>query len=183
MIIVLCLAIGLLLRLATGRSLRGLEEAKLRGEASLLLLLVLQSVVPLARLTGTAARVAFFVWLATFVCIIVIALANRRQPGMAMLGAGLLLNLAVILANSGMPVFISAVRAVKSTDASVPIPAGDFVHVLGSAVTRLPWLADIVPLAGPAWLRAVVSPGDLLLFAGIAAFVGMAGARVGKTME
>ncbi len=183
MIIIFCLAIGLLLRLATRRSLRGLEDTKLRGEASLLLLLVLQSVVPLARLTGTAARVAFFAWLATFVCIIAIAWMNRRQPGIAMLGLGLLLNLVVILANGGMPVFIAAVQAVKSSMSTIAIPPGDFIHVLGGAATRLPWLADVVPLAGPSWLRAVVSPGDLLLFGGVVAFVAMAGARADNIVE
>jgi hypothetical protein len=174
-IILLCLVVGLLLRVATGRSLRGLAEAKLRGETVLLVLLVVQAILPSAHLTGPASRIAFFAWLATFVCLIVIAWVNRRQPGIAMLGVGLLLNLVVIIANSGMPVFIAAVQAVTAATASAPIPAGDFVHVLGSAATKLPWLADIVPLAGPSWLRAVVSPGDLLLFAGVAAFVGMAG--------
>jgi hypothetical protein len=174
MIIVLCLVLGLVLRADSGRALRGLAEAKLRGETPLLVLLVLQAVVPLAHLTGTAAHVAYFVWLATFVCIIVIAWVNWHEPGMAMLGVGLLLNFGVIIANGGMPVFIEAVQAVKATAASVPIAAGDFVHVLGSAATRLPWLADVVPLPGPSWIRAVVSPGDLLLFAGIVAFVGMA---------
>lgn len=175
MIIAACLVLGLALRVASRRSLRGLAEAKLRGETLLLVFLVLQVIVPLAHLIGTAARIAFFVWLATFVCLIVIAWVNRHEPGIAMLGVGLLLNLVVILANSGMPVFSTAVQAVKASVVAVAIPTGDFVHVLGGAATRLPWLADIVPLPGPAWIRAVASPGDLLLFAGVVAFVGMAG--------
>jgi hypothetical protein len=154
-----------------------LAETKLRGETLLLVFLVLQAVLPLAHLTGIVARIAFLAWLATFVCIIVIAWVNRREPGIAMLGVGLLLNFVVILANGGMPVFIEAVQAVKATAASIPITAGDFIHVLGTAATRLPWLADVVPLPGPSWIRAVVSPGDLLLFAGIVAFVAMAGER------
>jgi hypothetical protein len=176
-IIILCLAIGLALRLASGRPLRGLAEAQLRGETLLLVLLVLQAVVPLAHLTGTAARVAFFAWLATFASLIVIAWINRQEPGIAMLGTGLLLNLVVILANRGMPVFLAAVRAVNASTATIAIPAGDFVHVLGGVATRLPWLTDVVPLPGPAWLRAVASPGDLLLFAGIVAYLGLAGER------
>lgn len=177
MIVLACIVVGLLLRLATGRGLMDLAEAKLRGEPLLLILLILQAALPAVQLTGAAARIAYFAWLATFPCMIVIAWFNRREPGIPLLGLGLLLNLAVIASNGGMPVFELALQSAKASTQALAIPAGDFVHVVGSAATRLPWLADTIPVAGPDWLRFVASPGDLLLFAGLVAFVGAVGVR------
>jgi hypothetical protein len=154
-----------------------LSSAKLRGETLLLALLVSQAALPLVQLDGIAARIAYYVWVATFPCMIAVAWINGRQPGMPMLGLGLLLNLAVISVNGGMPVFGAAVQVVKASSQALAIPAGDFIHVIGGEGTWLPWLADVIPLPAPSWLRAVASPGDLLLFAGIVAFVGMAGPR------
>jgi len=65
----------------------------------------------------------------------------------------------------------------------VPIAATDFVHVAASAATRLPWLADVIPVTGPSWLRSVASPGDLMLFAGIVAFLAVAGVRETEAIE
>jgi hypothetical protein len=171
-IIVLCLVVGLALRLVTGHSFRGLAATTLRGETFLLFLLVSQAVLPLVQLTGNAARFAYYVWLAIFPCMIAVAWLNRHERGIPLLGAGLLLNLVVVALNGGMPVLSDAVRAAGSSAQVVAIPVGDFVHLIGTAATRLPWLADIIPLPGPAWLHSVASPGDLLLWAGIIAFIG-----------
>jgi hypothetical protein len=148
--------------------------AKLRGEGFLLGLLVAQVSVPLLRLTGPGARVAYYCWLATFPFMASIAWLNRRSPGMAILGSGLLLNFVVIAANGGMPVFGEAIAVLKAGVQTAVIPPTDFVHVLGTAATHVPWLADVIPLPGPSWLLAIASPGDLLLSAGIVAFLGAA---------
>lgn len=172
MIVALCLIIGLALRLMTARGLRTLADMPLIGEGWLIGLLLAQAVVPVLHVTGLAARIAYFVWLATFPMMAGAACANRKAPGMAILGAGLLLNLIVIAANGGMPVFGAAATMLTGVPHTFQIPATDFVHVLGATGTRLPWLADTIPLPGPSWLRAVASPGDLLLFVGIMAFLG-----------
>ena len=136
-----------------------------------MVLLVSQVAAPALHLTGSAARIAFYVWLATFPMIVGIAWMNRRAPGMVVLAAGLMLNFVVIAANGGMPVFGAAVAIASPSAHYVSIPVSDFVHVIGTTATRLPWLADVVPLSGPAWLRLVASPGDLLLCVGMAAFL------------
>jgi hypothetical protein len=171
-IIAVCLLTGIALRLATGRGFASLAHAELRGEPFLLGLLAAQVIVPILQLTGPSARIAYYVWLATFPCMAAIAWLNRRAPGMAILGAGLLLNSLVIALNGGMPVFGAAVAMLTSGTQVAVIPPTDFVHVLGAASTHAPWLADVVPLPGPSWMRVVASPGDLLLFAGIIAFLG-----------
>jgi len=177
MILVFCILLGLCLRVASGRSLRELSTLRLRGEGTLLALLCIQATLPLVTLTGTVARVAFWGWLATFPLLVGVAWVNRRQPGMAVLGAGLALNAVVIALNSGMPVSELAVRAVGSSSAVHNIPAGDFVHVLVSAATRAVWLADVIPLPGPSWLRSVASAGDCLLFVGVIVLLAVASDR------
>jgi hypothetical protein len=171
-IIAVCLLGGVALRLGTGRGFRSLATVKLRGEIPLMALLLAQIAVPMLGLAGSSARIAYYVWLATFPVMASIAWLNRKSPGMPILGAGLLLNFLVIAVNGGMPVFTEAASMVRAGALSAAIPASDFVHVLGTALTRAPWLADVVPLPGPPWLRAVASPGDLLLFSGIVAFLG-----------
>lgn len=179
MIVAVCLAIGVALRVASGRDLQGLSSVSLRGEGALLGLLLAQLAVPALHLAGTSARVAFYVWLATFPAIVGAAWLNRRAPGMLALGAGLFLNFVVIAANGGMPVLVAAMQAARASLVVPGIPAGDFVHILVTGATRLPWLADVVALPGPSWFRAVVSPGDILLFVGVIAYVGRVGDRGG----
>lgn len=175
MIILTCLVLGLILRAGAGENVRTLETVKLRGEAWLVILLLMQVAVPGLNVSGVASRVVYFVWLTTFPALIAISWANRRYPGMALMGLGLCLNLTVVLPNGGMPVFAEAASIAKSSAAAMRIPSSDFVHVVGGAATRAPWLADVIPLPGPSWLRAVASPGDILLFVGIVAF--LAGSR------
>lgn len=174
MILAACLALGLLLRYLAGNPIGQLGHVRLRGEASLLALLCLQALIPLVRTTGGTAQVAYWVWLATFPLLIGVALYNRAAPGMAAVALGLSLNLLVVGANGGMPVMPASASA-AGMHGELTMAAGDFVHVLGTAATRLPWLADAIPLGGPTWFRLVPSPGDLLLYAGVIAFI--AGAR------
>ena len=178
MILIVCLTVGLVLRVLSGRRMSDLAHARLRGETALLLLLLLQALIPLLRLTGGAAQLAFYAWLATFPLLASVAWLNRSQPGMVVLGAGLLLNFVVIATNGGMPVLPTAIVAATGAAGGVhTIPLGDFVHLVGSSASRLPWLADVLPIPGPTWLRSVASAGDCLLFVGIAAY--LAGAEPG----
>lgn len=175
MILAVCIALGLALRLASGRHLGELAHVGLRGETALLFLLLAQSVLPSLRLGGVAATVAHWAWILTFVFLAAIALANRRQPGMTVLGMGLVLNFVVIVANSGMPVLPAAAQAARGSTVPLSIAAGDFVHVLAGSTTRLLSIADVIPLPGPLWFRSLISAGDALLFVGVAVF--LAGAK------
>lgn len=90
---------------------------------------------------------------------------HRHSPGLALVLAGLALNLAVIAANGGqMPVdFDLAARM------GLPLPAGPLPkHRPLGPETRLAFLADVIPL--PLFHR-VVSVGDLLLMAGVFLYV------------
>lgn len=172
MIVAVSICAGLLLRLAIGGSISALSRVQLRGELVLILLLVAQSLAPTMRLGGLAGDVLRLVWISTFPLLVALTLANRRQPGLLLMGLGVLLNFLVVVANQGMPVSALAIRAVNPS-AILAIPTTDLVHVMGVASTKLPWLADLIPLTGPGPLQNVVSAGDCLLFCGVCAFLGL----------
>ena len=93
--------------------------------------------------------------------------ANRRVRGTGLLALGLLANAVAVAANGAMPV--SAPAAAR---AGVPEAARhlDGRHEPAGPGTRLPWLGDVVPVPLPV-RPEVVSPGDVLVAAGLAQLV------------
>lgn len=101
----------------------------------------------------------------SYLALIAFAVANLRLVGMAVVLVGLLLNLAVVVANGAMPVDAAAVVAAGVAD---PGQLGSLD--LGPARQwqepgdRLAALGDVVPVAP---LNEVVSFGDLIMAAGL----------------
>lgn len=87
----------------------------------------------------------------------VVAFVNRRLPGMVLIAAGSLLNLAVTVINSGMPVDIVSLVA-----AGGPVPH-DALHVPINEGTRLREFGDVLIVGS---LGAAYSVGDLLIALG-----------------
>lgn len=114
------------------------------------------------RLPDDQTTLAVGLLLASYVALVVMVWLNRRSAGMWIAGVGIIMNLVVIAANGGMPVL----------DAAVEIAGGSPDLVLGAKhvwldeATRLPFLADIIPLPG-----AVISLGDVFLAIGLGVFV------------
>jgi hypothetical protein len=77
-------------------------------------------------------------------------------------GIGILMNFTVIALNGGMPVMEEAVHLAGGSGELVL----DAKHVLLTDTTRLPFLADIIPLPG-----SVISMGDVFLAIGVGAFL------------
>jgi hypothetical protein len=98
--------------------------------------------------------------------------ANRGVPGTGLVAVGLAANALVVVLNGAMPVAPGA--AERAGTATQDLLAGtDPRHELVHGTTRLPWLADVVPVPLP--LRPeVVSPGDVLVTAGLAQLVAAA---------
>jgi hypothetical protein len=105
-----------------------------------------------------------FVVVVSNLAIVVFIAVNRHLPGLLLADLGLVLNLAVIVANGAMPVSAAAAR---SAGLGAPGP-GELRHEVLDEDTALPWLGDVIPEPG---LREVLSVGDLLLAAGIAHLV------------
>jgi hypothetical protein len=106
---------------------------------------------------------------------------NRRLQGFWLLGLGLLLNLAVIVANGGlMPISPETLAIVHSTqveevEAAIDSRAfGSKSVVLPVAETRLEWLADRFTVPDQLPIQFAYSLGDLFLVLGAfwALFVG-----------
>lgn len=90
--------------------------------------------------------------------------ANARLPGVALAALGMGLNVLVIAANGAMPVSQNALER-----AGFEGRVEDFgtKHELLDDDTRLPWLADVIPVPG----RTIISIGDVVLALGIAHLV------------
>ena len=137
--------------LAGARRLGRLGELRIRWWP---LLAAAVAVRLLAPVFGELSAVAYVV---AFVAISAVALADRRLPGMTVIAAGATLNAIVVAANGGMPVDPTAVAA-----AAAAMP-DDHLHIELDAATRLPQLADVIPMA---IFRNVYSVGDVLLALG-----------------
>jgi hypothetical protein len=104
---------------------------------------------------------------------------NHHLPGAALFSLGIVLNLAVMLANGGwMPItpemyhFVHPERVIE-VGSRAPDSKG---IVLPREQTNLWVLSDIVPIPLP-WRRTAVSIGDLLLIGGAAQFIFQGSAR------
>jgi len=98
---------------------------------------------------------------------------NRGLAGMSLVAAGFALNALVVSANGGMPVSLWA--AARAGIQVAPIVSGSGRHEVAGAATRLRPLGDVVPAPLP-WspLSSVLSPGDVVLSAGLGVLVSSA---------
>ncbi len=165
LVLPLILVVGAALPSACGGHLAGLREVRLRGEPFLLALLIPQAILPFLRLQGAPASVAYWLWVFTFPALFGLCLFNASHRSMLVVAAGVTLNGLVIVLNGGMPVSLQAASLIFAGSPTL-IRAGDFAHVVMSSTTHLPWLGDVLPIAGPSILRGVASPGDILLACG-----------------
>lgn len=94
---------------------------------------------------------------------------NRALPGVPLVAAGLLCNVAVVVANGAMPVSLDAAQRAGVARASQNL-AEDPRHEPLTPGTRMSPLSEVIPVALPPH-REVASPGDVMLAAGIALFV------------
>lgn len=161
-VLVLLCAIGV--GYALRGSLSGLGELGLR-QSWLVVLAVLAQLVG-----GIVGGRAWGLGLAVSVLAVLgFLLRNRGVLGTGLVALGLAANAAVITANGAMPVSPDASgRAGISTQALLRGESAR--HELQTSGTRLPWLGDVIPVLVPGRAQ-VVSPGDLLVTAGLAELV------------
>ena len=98
---------------------------------------------------------------------------NRRVVGAPLVACGLLLNVVVVVVNGAMPVSVSAAKDAGLTRADLGL-RDDALREPANTSTYVGFLGDVVPLALP--LRAqVISPGDVLVAAGVGLLLVSAG--------
>lgn len=113
------------------------------------------------------------------IALMLLFLLNHHIPGAKMFALGIALNVLVMLANGGwMPLtpetyhFVHPDRPVVEQTR----PSNSKNILLPRSETNLWILADIIPITLP-WRRTAVSPGDILLVAGVAQLIFQATAR------
>lgn len=163
MLLLTVVVVAVVLGWLDGGTLRRAGQTRLRGE-------VLFPVVVLAHLgvyrLPLPPGIAYWAWIVSFVAFIALALANRRLPGLPLIALGVALNLVVVFANRGMPVSAEAIRVVGGTLSA--LAASPVTHHLLTRATRIALLGDLIPVSSWGPLRAIVSVGDLVMFAGLA---------------
>jgi uncharacterized protein DUF5317 len=154
--------IGVLVALPLGGRLRTLGQIHVCWVGLIYLALAFQIAafpgrsMPWTTPEGAAVRL----WIASDTILLAVMLRNIRLPGVALVGVGLLMNLAAILANAGhMPVLPSALR-----DAGLHYSVSMNSKVI--AHPALAWLVD--RWAAPRWipLANVFSAGDVVIAVG-----------------
>jgi hypothetical protein len=159
-------AVGLL----AGGRLSALEHVHLRWWALAPIGLAMQ-LSPLPRAETSSARtLSTIVLVASFPVLLAFVARNYHIPAFLLVFIGLSLNFAVIAANGGMPVSASAIRDAGGTsDLSKLTSEGDAKHHAMTDEDVLTPLGDVIAIGSP--LREVLSPGDVLVYAGLAWFV------------
>jgi hypothetical protein len=165
--------LGIVLALLAGGSLKSLGRVRIRGEAFLLVALVLIVGIPVVGRTWSQfSQPVFWAWIASFVALAALAALNLSTPGFAAILLGVLLNLSVILVNAGMPVSFGGMVEAGYAGAAPAEYLGPFgLHHLAAWGTSLLLVADVAPVQGPFILRTIVSMGDVLLVVGVVVFI------------
>jgi hypothetical protein len=186
-ILALAVVVAVLVALLRGGSLETLSRAPLRWGGLAIASFALQAVFiyqqPVVKVVGQWGWTEA-VFVASHLLLLVAIWANRRSPGMLWIGVGLVLNLAVIVANGGwMPVTPQAIsrvgfaHLVPEVVSGLRFPSSKNI-VLMLEETRLALLSDILVLPRPFPVPSVFSVGDVLVAAG--AILWIQSAMVGR---
>lgn len=168
-LLLIAVLLGVSAGLVTGGRLRKLEEASLRGGPALVLSLVALALIQVWHPRMDDLRLVWMVWMPLALIALTVCLLNWRHSGMVLAAAGIALNGVVVAANGGMPVCASNVPA---TITAVRLQLDlSWLHIPMSPSTILPFLADVIPVPGPAGFRGMASFGDLLLAIGVAHYL------------
>lgn len=117
----------------------------------------------------------------SYVVLLAVVVANRRLPGVPVVGLGLAMNTLVIVANGGfIPVNAGALAMAGQQHRIETLSTGPSEKSqLASDSTVLAFLGDWLPVPRP--IGKVFSPGDLVLGLGCALF--FAGGMTRRTLE
>ena len=165
----LVLFVALAVAVVRGGRLTNLGDIRLRLWLLLPIAFALQAGTSLLPDRGWTATFGFWLILISFALLLVVIVTNRDRSGMWLAGIGVSMNLIVIALNGGMPVLEGAAVVASGFESGLNV-IGDFKHVLLDESTRIPFLADVIPLR-LAGHGQVLSLGDVFLAVGIGRFL------------
>ena len=126
--------------------------------------------------SGIARAIALVL---TTVLVGLFLVGNARLPGVPLVALGLLLNGVVVGLNAAMPVSVSAAARAGIERSDLHL-ARDAMREPTGSDTKFAVLGDVVPVALPTRPQ-VVSPGDVLVAAGVGLLLLTGGARRRQT--
>ena len=117
----------------------------------------------------------FLIWagpplhILSYVLLLIVIWYNRPIKGFLLIGVGIFLNFVVILANGGhMPVWVEGAIQAKLKGILPLLQSKTYVlHSALTEQTRLKFLSDIIVLPPPYPRPKVLSPGDIIMAAGL----------------
>jgi len=174
MILLAVLVLAFLISLLTGGKLSRLANLPLRAPWLALLGFGLQlyMIYSPADMAQGFLSIRTLALIGSYVILLVLIWLNRRLVGMLFIGLGLILNLAVMVANGGyMPITPDAVKAIgfeyQLESAEIGSRLQDSKDVLlPREQTNLWFLSDVFVLPPPFPIPSVFSPGDIFLAIG-----------------
>ena len=185
MILLLALAVALLVAFLRGGSLRNLADFHLEWGWLAGLALAIQ-IVAIYWATGDSyLHLQGGALVVSSLLLLPMVWRNRRSPGLALIGLGLVLNLAVMMANGGfMPITLEAVARIEDQHLIVHLDgvermSGSKGIVLPREETALWALSDIFIIPPPFPVASAFSLGDVLVVVG--AFIFLQRAMVGTS--
>jgi Family of unknown function (DUF5317) len=164
-LILIVLGLAVVIGFVAGGSLRPFEQLKLHWWGLALVGLALQGI-PLA--SGVGEPIGWAILISSYGVLIAFAWVNRRLPAAWLVIAGLGLNLLVIGVNGGMPVSASGLETAEARAGEL-VGAGTVKHHLMGPDDVLTPLGDVIGIPPP--IGAVISIGDVFLYAGLAILV------------
>ncbi len=152
--------IAALVALARGGSLESLAATRLRRLPLVFVGLAVQVVFEAWKPEWLSEGLTIALLIVSDILVLLFIIPNRRTPGIALVGLGLMLNALVITANGGMPVSERAVEIAGAPE----IRGGRLKHERLTDDAVLPGLGDVIPVPV---VGEVLSIGDLVLALGI----------------
>jgi hypothetical protein len=165
-ILLLVMASGLAIGQLRGGDLDGLRAAHMKALLLVVVVLILQGLLGLhgLRVDGALRTIGSVLLVASLVLGLIVAWANRRLPGMLLIGLGLLANVLVVGVNGGMPVSKATLERAGLFATSPDLREFGPKYVLERPGTPLGVLG--ARLAIPPG-RTMVSVGDVTQYAGL----------------
>lgn len=187
MILLLALAVALLVAFLRGGSLRNLADFHLEWGWLAGLALAIQIVAVYWATGDSYLYLQGGALVVSGLLLLPMVWRNRRSPGLALIGLGLALNLAVMVANGGfMPITSEAVARIEHQHSIVHLDgvkrmSGSKGIVLPREETALWALSDIFIIPPPFPVASAFSLGDVLVTVG--AFIFLQRAMVGTAPQ
>lgn len=109
--------------------------------------------------------------LLTYLLLFIVVFLNIKRFSMKVFLIGITLNFLVIFSNGGkMPVSIEGINGINNPSIDIEISDFDIKHKGFTKDTKLPYLADIIPIPPPYPLPKIISIGDIFLMGGVFIF-------------